>query len=334
MNTNQNIIRWGIIGAGNVAEFKSGPPLYRTQGSELVAVMRRDAAKAEDFARRHGAKRWYSDAEALIADPEINAVYIASPHDLHATHVRLAAQAHKFILCEKPMGRSTAEAQQIVDVCKANNVSLTVAYYRRFWHITRAIQRLLGERAIGQIVQARIQLSDYSLNDPERDWFRSREKAGGGILANSGSHWVDLLRLFLGEVDDVMAYCSPEMTGDTVDRMVGAQVRTADGALVTLMLNSQSPVPMNEFEIVGTEGRILGSPYSEGRYLLDRPNRQPELVSFPNPGAVHGDLIAELVTRLQTGQPSPIPGEEAVAVWRVMEAIYHSCDEGTRVKVA
>ena len=334
MNTNQNIIRWGIIGAGNVAEFKSGPPLYRTQGSELVAVMRRDVAKAQDFARRHGAKRWYTDAEALIADPEINAVYIASPHDLHATHVKLAAQTHKFVLCEKPMGRSTAEAQQIVDVCKANNVSLTVAYYRRFWHITRAIHRLLGEGVIGRVVQARVQVSDYTANDPERSWRESRAQSGGGALANTGSHWVDLIRLFLGEIEDVMAYCSPDLKGDQVDFLVSAQLRIKSGALVTVVVNQQSPTSINELEIFGTEGRILGSPYSEGRYLLDRPNRQPELVSFPNSGPVHGDLIAELVPRLQTGQPSPIPGEEAVAVWRVMEAIYRSCDEGTRVKVA
>ncbi|MBI4789974.1 MAG: Gfo/Idh/MocA family oxidoreductase [Chloroflexi bacterium] len=334
MNTNQNIIRWGIIGAGNVAEFKSGPPLYRTPGSALVAVMRRDAAKAEDFARRHGTKRWYTDAEALIADPEINAVYIASPHDLHATHVTLVAQAHKFILCEKPMGRSSAEAQTCVDVCIANDVSLTVAYYRRFWPITRAIQHLIAQGAIGRVVQARVQVCDYTANDAERSWRESRAQSGGGALANTGSHWVDLIRLFLGEVQDVMAYCSPELEGDQVDFFISAQLRTRSGALVNIVVNQQSPTSINELEILGTEGRILGSPYSEGRYLVERANHQPELVSLPNSGPAHTDLVGELVTRLQTGQPAPIPGDEAVAVWRIMEAIYRSCEEGTRVKVA
>src|SRR5512136_872203 len=106
-----SIIRWGIIGCGDVAEYKSGPALYGTPGSELVAVMRRDLAKAQDFAQRHGARRWYAEAEALVADPEVNAVYIASPHSQHPEHVALAARAGKIVLCEKPMGANVAQAE-------------------------------------------------------------------------------------------------------------------------------------------------------------------------------------------------------------------------------
>jgi len=113
MDEENRTIRWGVIGCGDVVERKSGPPLYRTPHSELVAVMRRDAAKAEDFARRHNVKRWYTDARALVADPNVNAVYIASPHHLHLEHVTLAAQARKLVLCEKPMGASAAQAEAI-----------------------------------------------------------------------------------------------------------------------------------------------------------------------------------------------------------------------------
>jgi predicted dehydrogenase len=296
--------------------------------------MRRNARKAQDFAARHGARRWYTDAAALVDDPEVNAVYIASPHNLHREHVTLAARAHKRILCEKPMGTSAADAQAIVDVCRENGASLTVAYYRRFWYITRAIQRLLRDRAIGQIVQARVQLCDNFMNDPERAWVNSRAQSGGGVLANAGSHWIDLLRFFLGEFQEASAYCVPDLHGDAVDRIVGAQLRSVDGALVTVILNSVSPVSMNELEILGTGGRILGSPYSEGRYLLERPNRQPEPVQFSNFGPSHTELIGELVRRLQVGEPSPIPGEEAVAVWKIMEAIYRACEQGGPVQVA
>lgn len=329
-----NTIRWGIIGAGDVAEHKSGPPLYRTPGSELVAVMRRDADKAAGFARRHGAKRWYTDARELVADPEINAVYIASPHHLHLEHARLAARAGKPVLCEKPMGRSAAEAQAIVEVCQRHHVSLTVAYYRRFWYITRALQRLLREDTIGQIVQARVHVADNSLLDLSRTWNRSRDKSGGGALANTGSHWIDLLRLFLGEFADAMGYAVPDLAGDAVDRIVGAQLRTQTGALVSVMVNVQSPVPINDLELIGTNGRILGSPYSEGRYVVERPHHQPEVVEFNRYGPAHTELVSELVPRLQAGDPSPLPGEEAVAVWKIMEAVYRSCVEGTRVAVA
>ena len=164
----EQVIRWGIIGAGNVAEFKSGPALMQAPGSTVMAVMRRDADKARDFALRHNVPRWYADVDALLADPEVDAVYIASPHHLHLAHVTRAAQAGKAILCEKPVGVSTAEAQAVVEVCRAASVSLTVAYYRRYWPIVQEMRRLLAEGAIGEVVQARVQLVDYFQPDPAR----------------------------------------------------------------------------------------------------------------------------------------------------------------------
>ena len=144
------IIRWGIIGAGNVAEFKSGPALIQAPGSALVAVMRRDLNKARDFALRHGVPRWYNNVDALLADPEVDAVYVASPHHLHLTHVTSVAQAGKAILCEKPVGVSTAEAQAAADVCHVASVPLTIAYYRRYWPVVQAMRRLLADGAIGE----------------------------------------------------------------------------------------------------------------------------------------------------------------------------------------
>jgi predicted dehydrogenase len=328
-----NTIRWGIIGCGNVVEYKSGPPLYRTPNSELVAVMRRDAAKAEDFARRHNVKRWYTDVRALVADPEVNAIYVASPHHLHLEHVTLAAQARKIVLCEKPMGASAAEAQAIVDICKQNDVPLNVAYYRRFWYVTRAIKRLLNEGAIGRVVQARVQLADFFAGDAKRPWLTSREKSGGGALANAGSHWVDLIRYFLGDVTEVMAHASAQTSGFEIEDTLNAQMRTREGALVSLLITLQSPIGINEFDILGTEGRILGAPLSDGFWRLERPGKPPQLVQIPYSATPHSDFITELIPSLLSGKPPLIPGEEAVAVWKIMEAIYCSCDQGARVSV-
>ncbi len=327
-------IRWGVIGAGNVFEYKSGQALYRTPNSELVAVMRRDAAKAQDVAARHGAKRWYTEAEALVADPEVNAIYIASPHYLHPEHVALAARAHKPVLCEKPMGVNTAEACACVEACQAHGVSLTVAYYRRFWPIVQAMQKFLQEGAIGRVVQARGQLSDWFTGDGERAWLTSRAKSGGDALANAGAHWVDLIRFLLGAVAEVTALCSSKFSGFETDDTVVAAMKMQNDALVSLTSTRQSPASTNELDLFGTEGRLFASPVSEGRLVLHRRGHEPEMLNYPRTGVVHSQLIEELVPRLLDGRPSPIPGEEAVAAWRVMEAAYLSSAEGVRKRVA
>ena len=328
------VIRWGIIGAGNVAEFKSGPALMQAPGSTVVAVMRRETEKARDFAQRHGVPRWYTDVDALLADPEVDAVYVASPHHLHLAHVTRAAQAGKAILCEKPVGVSTAEAQAAVDVCRAASVPLSVAYYRRYWPVVQEMRRLLAEGAIGEVVQARVQLADYFQPDPERAWLTEPEQAGGGALANAGSHWIDLIRYLLGEVVDLTASCSEHFGGFRTEDTIGVQMRMATQALVSLNVTLCSRAAVNEFDIAGTGGRLFAGPLSDGRLMLQRGAREPVVLQYPRTGAAHTELVAEIVRRLSAGEPSPIPGEEAVATWQMIAAAYRACREGRHVRIA
>lgn len=335
-------IRWGVIGAGDVFEHKSGAALYQTADSELVALVRTNAARAAEAAQRHAARRWYTDAQSLVNDPEVNAVYIASPHYLHLEHVTLAARAGKSVLCEKPLGVNTMQARASVAVCRQHGVSLTVAYYRRFWKVTRLMHEYLSEGAIGQVVAARAQVTDlFSRTDP-RAWLYSRAQSGGDALANVGAHWVDLFRHLLGEVTDVMAYCShlgggardAHGLGDETDDTVLTEMRMENGALASLIVTRRTPIITNEIDIFGTAGRLVASPLSEGHLILHRRGRDPEVMQFPRHGVMHSELIAELVPRLLRGEPSPVPGEEALAAWRVMEAAYRSAEEGVRVAVA
>ena len=327
-------IRWGIIGAGNVAEFKSGPALMQAPGSTVVAAMRRDPDKARDFAQRHGVPRWYTDVDALLADPEMDAVYIASPHHLHLAHVTRAAQAGKAILCEKPVGMSMVEAQAAVAVCHDASVPLTVAYYRRYWPIVQEMRRLLADGAIGEVVQARVQLADQYVPDPERSWLTEPEQAGGGALANAGSHWIDLIRYLLGEVVEVTAACSAHFGGFKTEDTIGVQIRLASQALVSLNVTLCSPAAVNEFDIAGTSGRLFAGPLSDGRLMLQRGSREPEVLHFTRSCAAHMELVTEVVRSLSAGEPSPVPGEEAVAAWQIMAAAYRACRERRHVRVA
>src|SRR5688572_4627706 len=135
-------IRWGIIGCGDVCEVKSGPPLYKARGSELCMVMRRDAARAADFARRHGVKRFTTNAEQLILDPEVDAVYVATPPGQHLEYALQVARANKPCYVEKPMARSAAECRAMVEAFERARQPLFVAYYRR------ALPRFLKVREI------------------------------------------------------------------------------------------------------------------------------------------------------------------------------------------
>src|SRR5687768_17696565 len=121
-------IRWGIIGCGDVTEVKSGPALQNAEHSRLVAVMRRTGSLARDYAERHGVPRWYDDADALIGDPEVDAVYVATPPDSHKDYTLRAARAGKPVYVEKPMALNFAECQAMVQACRDAGVPLFVAF--------------------------------------------------------------------------------------------------------------------------------------------------------------------------------------------------------------
>lgn len=142
-------VRWGIIGCGDVTEVKSGPALQKVAGSELVAVMRRNGSLAEDYARRHGVAKWYDDANALIHDPDVNAIYVATPPGHHHEYTLMAAKAGKPVYVEKPMARNHGECLEMIAACEEAGVPLFVAYYRRGLPKFVQIKELLDSGVLG-----------------------------------------------------------------------------------------------------------------------------------------------------------------------------------------
>src|SRR6266850_3456148 len=144
-------IRWGIIGAGDVCEVKSAPAMNKIAGSKLVAVMRRNGRKAQDYARRHGVPKWYDDVDRLINDQEVNAIYIATPPDTHELYTLKAAKAAKPVYVEKPMARTYRECRAMIDACQQADVPLFTAYYRRMLPNFLKIKALLNDGVIGDV---------------------------------------------------------------------------------------------------------------------------------------------------------------------------------------
>src|SRR4051794_39336989 len=191
-------IRWGIIGCGDVTEVKSGPGFQKARGSALVAVMRRDGAKAEDYARRHGVPRWYTDAEALVHDPGGDAGYVAAPPATHKAYTLLAAQARKPVYVEKPMALDHGECRAMIDGCAAAGVPLFTAYYRRAMPRFARIKALIDAGAIGTVRVAAV--SVYRAFTPPvgtLPWRIDPDVSGGGLFVDLAAHQLDLLDFFL-----------------------------------------------------------------------------------------------------------------------------------------
>lgn len=196
-------LNWGIIGCGNVTERKSGPAFNKVAGSRLVVVMRRDGLLAESYAQRHGVPRWTTDADALINDPEVNAVYIATPPDSHHAYALKVAAAGKVCCVEKPMALNTAQCDEMVAAFEAVGLPLFVAYYRRSLPRFEQVKRWLSEGAIGSVRHVHWAFT-RAPNEADRNqtanWRTDPAIAAGGYFEDLASHGLDLLMHLLGDI--------------------------------------------------------------------------------------------------------------------------------------
>lgn len=318
-------IRWGILGCGDVVEHKSGPALMQAAGSSVVAVMRRDGAKAADFARRHGVPRWYDDADALLADPEVNAVYIATPPGSHAELTLRAAQAGKRILVEKPMARTVAECEAMIASCEAAKVPLHVAYYRRFYPKFQAAKRLIDAGGIGRPVSVTLQMAKPKGPMPDPlPWRLRPELSGGGIFMDTGVHRLDIILYLLGEMTDIRGQVANLSGAAPAEDSVAFAFRLANsGALGTVTCHfGLSPIARDRLEIIGTEAVLLFDSFDAPFFTVQKPGGTTETHAHPDPSPVHLPFI-EALLRVYQGEPIPhITGQEALKTNAVAAQIY------------
>src|SRR5471032_2542610 len=255
----RDVIRWGIIGCGDVTEVKSGPGFKKARGSQLVAVMRRNGALAADYAKRHGVPRWYDDARALVADPEVDAVYVATPPGAHLELAQLVAAAGKPCHMEKPMARHTPECDAMIAAFAQAKQKLFVAYYRRAMPRFLKMRELLDSGVLGQLtgVSYRMATSPPANADPAKNaWRVSAENSGGGLLLDVGSHLLDFLDFCLGPLEDVHGRAARLATAADVEDAVTMTFRTAHGVPGAASWNFSSQAKEDRLEFFGTKGRV------------------------------------------------------------------------------
>lgn len=314
-------IKWGIIGCGNVCEVKSGPGFQKAANSELVAVMRRDARLAEDFAGRHNVPRWYSDAQRLIADPAVNAIYIATPPGNHLEYTRLAAQAGKPVYVEKPMARNYVECLGMIESCQQAGVALFVAYYRRAMPRFLKIKELLDSGAIGEIRFATIELYQPPLDTAQAlPWRVQPEIAGGGLFLDVGSHALDLLDFYFGPVRQVKGFAANQGGYYGVEDLVTATFVHENGAQVNGVWCFTAFKREDRIEIVGSKGKLSFALLAPAPVNLTTSSQTQEII-LDYPLHVQQPLIQMVVDELNGQGHSPSTGQSAARTSRVMDEI-------------
>jgi predicted dehydrogenase len=315
-------IGWGIIGCGAVTEVKSGPAFQKARGSRLVAVMRRNGALAADYARRHGVPRWYDRAEDLLADPAVDAVYVATPPYAHQAYTLLAAKAGKPVYVEKPIAVSVAEGEAMRQACREAGQPLFVAYYRRMLERFRKIKEIVDSGAIGRPRAVSIALyRPYTPPPPGTvDWRVDPAVAGGGRFVDLASHTLDFLDYTLGPVQEVCGLATNQGGLFAAEDSVGAAFTFAGGVQGAGLWWFTSAASLDRTEILGTRGAVAFATFDDVPVRLTVGTETTEL-HVPYPAHVQQELIQTVVDELHGAGRCPSTGDTAIRTTWVMERI-------------
>ncbi|MEO5890987.1 MAG: Gfo/Idh/MocA family oxidoreductase [Ferruginibacter sp.] len=319
-------INWGIIGCGDVTELKSGPAFNKVINSALVAVMRRDAAKAADYARRHNVPRWYDDADNLINDPEVNAIYIATPPSSHEAYTLAALNAGKPVYVEKPMAESYVAACNMANRAGVTNLPLVVAHYRREQPRFKKVKQLINEKAIGEVLFARLELTKPPLTkeemaDPMIIWRVDPAIAGGGLFNDLSPHQLDLVYYFFGPVEKVTGIATNQGGAYPADDMVAGNILFQNGVAFSgsWCFNAAPGLTADLVEIVGTKGKISFSVFS-GHTITVTVNCESTVLTFDTLQHVQQPMIEAVVKYFSGEGPNPCSGEEGTEIMRLIDA--------------
>lgn len=317
-------IRWGILGCGDVCEIKSGPAFQKASGSALTAVMRRNGARAADFAARHGVPRWHDDAGALIADPGVDAVYVATPPGSHLDLARQVAAAGKPCYVEKPMARTHAECEEMIRAFSRTGTPLFVAYYRRCLPRFVTLKELLEQGRLGPLTEIRYQFTNRACleADPANlPWRLQPEISGGGLLWDLGSHLIDLLDHLFGPLENIRGQSRNQSGRLSVPDHTRLSFTTSAGIPGSAQWDFASVTSTDCLEIIGETGRAALSCF--GNEPLEWTARaSTQLLARPNPPHVHQPLIQTMVDELLgRGSRCPSTGISAARASRILDQI-------------
>ena len=298
-------IGWGFIGCGEVTEKKSGPAFNEVPGSHVVAVMSRNAEKAESYAKRHNIKKWYTDPLELINDPEINAIYIATPPSSHAAFAIMAMKAGKPVYIEKPLAASYEDCARINRISELTGVPCFVAYYRRYLPYFQKVKQIIQYGAIGTPANVQIRFSvpprdlDYKSNG-SLPWRLQPDIAGGGYFYDLAPHQLDLIQDIFGVITRAHGYCSNMAKLYKAEDTISACFYFENGLPGSgswCFVGHQS-AKEDRIEVIGEKGMLSFSVYNYSPIQLVTSEGRSSIV-VPNPPYVQLPIIRSVIEHLQ-----------------------------------
>lgn len=318
-------LRWGLIGCGDIARKRIAPALRDLDECELVAVSRARTELAESFAGEFGARRWYGRWQELLADNEVDAVYIATPVHLHAEQTIAAAAAGKHVLCEKPMAGSVAECDRMIDAFRGTTLKLGVAYYRHFYPVIQRVKEVIQAGEIGIPVLAQINAFEWfnPQADHPRSWLLRKDQSGGGPMFDFGCHRIEVLSNILGPIKQVSAMVANVLFEREVEDTANALFQFERGACGVLSVTHAALEPQDTLAIFGSKGSIHVPVLNEGTMqILSSEGERVE--THPPEANPHAALIRDFVAGVIADREPEVTGEVGRAVAEIEEVIYAS----------
>lgn len=263
-------LRWGLIGCGDISRKRVAPALRDLNNCDLIAVSRADPSRAEPFARAFAVSKWYSNWQQLVADEEIEAVYVATPVDLHATQAIAAAEAGRHVLCEKPMALTVADCDRMIAACEANNVKLGVAYYRHFYPVVSRIKEIIAAGEIGRPIIA--QANAFEMFDPDpshpRRWLIEKGRSGGGPMFDFGCHRIEVLLNLFGSIKETRSLMGNVFFSREVEDTALALFEFETGLQAALSVTHAVKDAADSLDIYGSRGCIRATVLNNGKICI------------------------------------------------------------------
>ncbi|MFH1476282.1 MAG: Gfo/Idh/MocA family oxidoreductase [Verrucomicrobiota bacterium] len=326
-------VRWALIGAGDIAQKRVGPALMTEPRSRLKVIIDVSPERAKKLADQLGGCAVDDRLDTVLADPAIDAVYLATPVCMHVEQVSAALKAGKHVLCEKPLALNCNEARCLTALDNGARQA-GVAYFRRFYPKYLQAQDMLKAGTFGQVVLLRLAYHTWCEIKPENPkfWRMLKAQSGGGVLSDMGCHMFDVMIGLFGLPATVFARVRTQTFAYEVEDSAVMVMRYAKGPDVTASFNWNSKTWTQEFEIVGTEAKVKWHPYDSAK-VTRTVGRNVEDLELPNHVNVHYPMIADFVSAVIEDRAPAVTIAEAVKTNLLLDAIYRSSESGREVNL-